>query len=387
MAKNNHKNKNANGENLQSIKQSAAQPTEVDALVDNAITKDDGDAAKAEEVQTDSNNIEAVDSTAYDKKIKKLEKKNKRREKAKAEKTTFMHKMKTLGVLLVLGIFTGSGLGVWYFNVNLRSKEYSDDPNDYITKVEEVLSERFNITSASQRENWMEHIGNTTPDDLTPVENFLLASYNATLADTFLFTGNGSSKAMGVTQTVYSLRRFDGQTYTFESISKGLLSIANLDVYKKGSKTVDLYKGSNISQRNAKWNYSETITTDAYQDMTGSLPSGITTYIISEKTVLKTEVSTDEGLGRYVYTFTLDPYYAALNYYKEMKRTGDLEGNPEFTSIVFTATIDSNWNLITTAVEESYYAIKLGLKNSCKGNIVIDYQFNCDVTMPSLKGK
>ena len=37
------------------------------------------------------------------------------------QKSTFKHKMKVIGCLAALGVFTGSGLGVWYFNTALKS--------------------------------------------------------------------------------------------------------------------------------------------------------------------------------------------------------------------------------------------------------------------------
>ena len=57
--------------------------------------------------------------------LKQKKKEEEKREK-EYQKGTFKKNMRALGIILVLGIFTGSGLGVWYFNYALKSKvDYS----------------------------------------------------------------------------------------------------------------------------------------------------------------------------------------------------------------------------------------------------------------------
>lgn len=348
------------------------------------------DLLNKEEEASEAELKENENEKMAEKPLNKGKEHKKKKQKKPYEKTTFMHKMRVLGVLLVLGVFTGSGLGVWYFNVNLRSRvSYSDyDPTEYVFDTNKLLADKFNLTTKAERDSFKNYSGDIKPSDLKPEENLALAVHKATLADTFLFTGNGSSTAsmMNITQSVYSLRRFDGTNYYFESISKGMLSIANLDHYVKGSNEVKIYKGTSISQKNANWNYSQTLTKNKYMDMTGSLPSGITPYIISAKTYNSVIVEYDEELDQYSFTFDLHPITSVLYYYKEMKRTGGLEADPEFKSIQYTAVMDSKWNLVYTEVFEEYDAIKLGLRNSLKGTIKIEYDFNCDVTPPTLKG-
>lgn len=331
-------------------------------------------------VETKENNIEESEEKIYKKGKKKKQKKS-------YEKTTFAHKMMVLGILLVLGVFTGSGLGVWYFNVNLRSKVDYDNIliSDYKANIDDILI-KHNIPT-SDKKNWTNYMETKTPSDLSPVDNYLLAEFNATLADSFLFTGRGQAIAMGVKQTVYSLRRYNGEYYSFESISKGTLTVANLDVYKpkENSHKIDIYIGKNATVDNADWYFDKSITDDEYYDMTGGMPNGVTAYIISEKTVKSSKIVYNEELKNYTITFDLDPTYAALLYYKEVRRTGGLEADPEFYSINFTATIDDKWNLISTEISESYKAVKFGMGITTNGYIKIEYQFNLpDVKMPVL---
>ncbi len=331
-------------------------------------------------IETSDDHIEGIENKIYKKEKKKKKKKN-------YEKTTFAHKMGVLGVLLVLGIFTGSGLGVWYFNVNLRSNvDYGSILiSDYQANIDDVLAKQ-NVP-LSDKKNWTNYMLDKTPNDLSPIDNYLLAEYNATLANSFLFTGRGQAVAMGVKQTVYSLRRYNGDYYSFESISKGTLTVANLDVYrpKENLHKVDIYTGRNATVDNADWYYNSSITDDEYYDMTGGMPNGVTAYIISEKTVKTSDFVYNNELETYTITFELDPTYGALLYYKEVRRTGGLEADPEFYSIKFIATIDKDWNLISTEVFESYKAVKFGMGITTNGTIKIDYQFNLpDVKMPEL---
>ena len=99
--------------------------------------------------------------------------------KTKLPKKSFKQRMKTLGVLIVLGVFTGSGLGVWYFNTSLRSNvDYNglfEEIEKYTVTPESVLQELFGMQSGY--ENWLDTAKSMglTPADLTPAQNFILA--------------------------------------------------------------------------------------------------------------------------------------------------------------------------------------------------------------------
>ena len=97
------------------------------------------------------NNTEKEDESA-DEKLKddfkkELNKKaNKEKKvKPKTSKKSFKQRMKTLGILTVLGVFTGCGLGVWYFNnAVVPPVNYGlYNASDYQTKAEDVLKLRL----------------------------------------------------------------------------------------------------------------------------------------------------------------------------------------------------------------------------------------------------
>ncbi len=317
-----------------------------------------------------------------------LTKKAKKQKKSSTyEKTTWTHKMKVLAILAVLGVFTGSGLGVYYFNNFLRANvnylQYN--PSDYIANIDDIFAKRFAINTDEQKENWLQIAkdNNTTPSDLTPVDNMLLAEYNAKKASSYEIVGTGSVATIA-TQTVYSERKFDGEAYAFQSISKGMLTVATCD-YMKGGKNVEIYNGANVKVDGADWNYSQTITLADYKNMAGTSPSDIQPYIISDKTVISsTDVVYDEATGLYSFTLSLDPITSVLLYYKQVRRSGNLEGDPEFEYIHLSITIDENWNFVSSAFEEKYTAIKFGLPNKCVGTLNSTYKFNDVVTLPTL---
>lgn len=311
-----------------------------------------------------------------------------RKEKEKIyEKKTFAKKMKTLAILLVLGVFTGSGLGVWYFNVALRSQvDYSAlNPNDYIQDVGKTLETNFNITSSADKENWVAIAKSQgkSPADLSVADNFILAQYNVTLADSFIATGNGVVNTLGINQSVYSSKKYDGNKYTFESISKGMMSVAICDSYIENSNKISVYSGSNIYDdgKGATWNYDKDLTKSEYLSLVGNLPDSVQPYIVSSKTIISSSDITYEN-GLYTMSFELDPITSVLNYVYQVKRTGGLSALPEFQNISQTIVIDENWNIVSIDVSESYSAVAFGMKVHCSGTLKTTYNYNCDVVFP-----
>ncbi len=306
------------------------------------------------------------------------------KQKKKKVKKSFKQRMKTLGTLIVLGVFTGSGLGVWYFNDVLRSNvNYNEyDISQYVVTADQILSEVYGINS--NQNNWLSIAKSSdkyNPSFLTPAQNFILAEYNASLAEKFHAEGNGEVATIA-TQSVYSEKNYDGNRYSFESISKGLMSIAICSAMDKGGNTVELYRGSNIQPDDAEWSLDETndiYTAKEYEALAGSTPDAIQPYIISDKTILSsTEVLFDETTGYYSFTFDLDPITSVLKYVRQVKQTSGLSGYPEFSSVEQTITIDENWNIISIDVKESYSVVAFGIPAKCTGTLTTYYYFNDD---------
>ncbi len=316
-------------------------------------------------------------------------------------KKSFKQRMKTLGILTVLGIFTGCGLGVWYFNTAVVPPiDYSQyNASDYIVSAESVLGELFDISS--DYENWRSsskflNSGIQNPSDLTPAQNFLLAEYNALNSDYFHIVGTGevNVKAFGIpiSQTVYSEKNFDGNTYTFESISEGTKPLGTCSVMEKPSSansnpSVMLFsseqpytsEGGTIAD-NAVWGDYQTYSQEEYINLAGGTPNSIQTYIISDKTIISSNYSSaityDAETGYYSFTIELDPITSVLNYVKQVQQTSGLDSAPTFSSISQTITIDSEWNLVSISIEESYSLMYGPAAASCEGTLNSIYYLN-----------
>ena len=125
------------------------------------------------------------------------------------------------------------------------------------------------------------------------------------------------------------------------------------------------------------------MSTDDFRNLSGVLPNEIFPYLFSEKTIeSSSEVKKDEISGNYTFTVTLKPLESALLYYKQVRRSGALESDPEFKNIQLSFTINNQWQLVTTEVNETYKAIKFGMGVNCKASIKTNYTFDGDVTMP-----
>lgn len=320
--------------------------------------------------------------------------------KAAYKKTTFKHKLKVMAVLTVLGMFTGSGLGVWYFNYNLKATvDYSKagNPADYIQSIDDTLTRNFDGINLAEKKNWVSFAQGQgkTPAELSPVDNFVLAQYNATIANSYSVIGSGSVVAktvITVDQFLYSEKKFDGEKYSFVSISPdttGLVGdVAVCDVIGKNSSTIDSYKGKiNEGNTSAEWTYNTTYTAQEHSNLNGVQVKDIQPYLICTETVTSSsEITMDEN-GNYVFTLHLDTIKSVLNYIKQVKRTGGLSSYPEFKSISTTFTISPDWQLIKMNIVEVYKAIKMAMTPEITGTIDFDFTINQPITMPNLPEK
>ena len=308
-------------------------------------------------------------------------KKKKSKGKKPYPKTTFKHKMKVIGCLALLGMFTGSGLGVWYFNTAIRSNV------DYSMPVSEVIGNvdtTFSTIGIEKKKDWQEQAqaSGKTPLDFSPVDNVLLAEYNHTLADTYSVVGSGKVLSMGTTQTVYSEKLYDGERYSFVSISAGLITVASCDVLNKNG-SVDVYKGSNATSTGATWTYDQNYSASEFEAMNGVMPSAPHPYIISDRTFEEaSEVVLNSETGNYEFTLKLKTVESVLLYYKQVQRSGGLEANPEFYSIEIKFTINKDWQFVQTDIVESYKAVKFGLPVGCDGTLTTVYKYDSEITLP-----
>lgn len=291
-------------------------------------------------------------------------------------------------VVLVLGVATGSVLGGWYYNKVISSQiDYSK------YKVEDYIDDQMAIVrlatgkdspTEADIENFAElaKAQGKTPLDFTPSQNMALAEYKSTLADTFRIIGNGKVATIA-TQSVYSRRLFNGSRYTFESISKGLMSIARCSVMDKGANKIKyLDSGTNITATSAQYNLSKAkdYTLADYNDFAGGTPDKFNSYIISSKTIIEeenVEVTYNEENKTYEFTVNLDPIGSVLNYAKQVRQTSGLDGTPDFTSVKIKVVMNEDWDMVQMQIEEKY-SVVYGVRAKCTGTLTLDFEFNVD---------
>lgn len=360
--------------------------------------KKDLTAQKSEDIelnnQPDAGNVFLESKTTEE--VEVLERENsknedssKKKKKMSFKKKTLMHQLKTLGALMLMGVFTGCGLGVWYFNTELRNDtNYDIDPTPYQYDINAVMSNNFNITNQNDYATFVETATSQgkTPLDLTPADNFALAEYHASLASSWTAIGEGQINTI-ITQSLYSEKKFDGNKYTFVNISiSSMVKVAKCYEYIKGAKDVVSYTGASPQSTSATWNKDATKIANAdFKEQMGNLPNAIQPYLISDKTITngntKENVIYDELSQSYSFTIELDTVNSVLLYAHQVKSTGGLQTYPKFNSIIQTITIDKDWNLISIEIKDKYDAV-VGIKASCTGYLKNYYTFNQPVEMP-----
>lgn len=338
------------------------------------------------------------DATAEKKKASKLSRKEKREaKKAAYKKTTFKHKLKVMGVLSVLAVFIGSGLGVWYFDNFLKSNtDYSADPADFVQSIDDTLTKNLSGINLANKVDWVEYAKSQgkTPANFSPTDNFVLAQYNASIANSYSAIGEGHIKTMGQNQYFYSERKFDGTKYSFVSISPSTIpalvaDVAVCDIMTKGSSSINSYQGPiKEGNKSADWTYSASYTKDDYSILTGVAITDLHPYLICEKpgyetVIASSEVTVDEN-GNYVFTLELDKVNGVLKYVRQVKRTGGLAFLPEFSSIILTTTITPDWQLSHLHIEEKYSAIKMGVNAPIDASLDYNFTINQPVSLPSV---
>ncbi len=401
---NEQENQNSTLSEQEIIKEIEAAMTEGTSKIDTVIEDEDEDdnptsyatteVPTAQRSPTKNKVLEEKNSPSFSRLSRKAKREAK---KAAYKKTTFKHKLKVMGVLMFLGVFIGSGLGVWYFDNFLKSNtDYSADPADFVQSVDETLLRNFSGINLANMQDWVDYAKGQgkTPADLSPTDNFVLAEYNASIASSYTSVGEGHIKTMGQNQYMYSERKFDGSKYSFVSISPSTLpalvaDVAVCDIMTKGSSTIYSYQGPIIEgNKSAKWAYSSSYSKDEYSILTGVAINDLHPYLVCGKSGYETvasfsEVTQDEN-GNYVFTLELDKVNGVLKYVRQVKRTGGLAFLPEFSSIIQTVTISPEWELIRLEVAEKYSAIKMGVNAPIDATLNFNFTFNEPVTLPSV---
>lgn len=313
---------------------------------------------------------------------KKTEQKQAPEKKKKRRGQTLLHELRTMGILMFLGIFVGCGLGVWYFNSELRiDVNYDIDPTPYFYDIASIMNSTLGITNEDEFENFLSQANSQgkKPTDFTPAENFALAEYHSSLASSWTAIGYGEIQTV-LTQSLYSEKKYNGEKATFVNISmSSLVKVAKCYEYFDNASSVNVFNGQDPQKDTATWNASGEKSVSEFKNEMGNLPNVIQPYIISDKTIIdgndKSNVVYDDLTGNYSFTIKLDTVSSVLYYVRQVKATGGLGEYPKFYSIEQTITIDKDWNLVSIEIKDKYDAI-VGIKASCTGYLKNYYTFN-----------
>lgn len=313
----------------------------------------------------------------------------------KKERKKITKKRTILNFMLVaiIGIGTGLFLGSWYSYAFLSNTvDYSGFTEDaLLDNLDDTLKKatKLNNLSSSDKENWVSIAKQkgVTPKNLATYENVALAEYNLKNASSYIMHGTGKVETIA-NQTIYSVKYFDGNTYMFESISKGILTVADAFVMEKDGNTVTKIAGNNVSDNHADWTGTKTTySTTEFKENSGLLPSDVMAYLISSKTTKSsseiTETTSADGKKLYSFSLTLDNVSSVANYVKQVKQTSGLSDYPTFDDITLNFSVDEDWNFVTFGVVENYRVPYGGLKPKCKGTINYTFEFNKPVTLPT----
>lgn len=317
------------------------------------------------------------------------------------KKRSFKRRVLNKCIFALCAIVTGVGLGSWYYTNVLSSSldwntylqqlsEYESRQNETLDSAfKKILNDNYSETDMSNFEIIASEKG-ITPQDLSLAENYQLANYNFENADQYLIQGNGQIKTIA-TQSIYSEKKYDGNTYQSISISNGLMKIAEIAQMNKNQTSVTTIKGQITSNQSADWNGERnTYLPTNYKNLTGGLPNTSQNFIIADQTVsnsLDGEVEiieNEDGSKYYQFTMVLDPIYSVLNYINQIKYTSNLSSYPEFSSITQVVTIDENWNFVSICSTEVYSIVAFGMKNSCTGTLDNYFYFDQDVLIEVL---
>lgn len=310
----------------------------------------------------------------------------------KKKKHIWLKRLISVGLVLILGIFSGSILANWYKRTIEASKfDYTQfDITKFYDDTNAIVASATGMSNPSEADmkNFavLAKSSGKTPLNFTPSQNYILAEYNAINSSSFSAVGTGKVATIA-TQTIYTRKLYDGNAYTNENISIGLLTVATCSHYEKGGRVVRLVNGTNATDTSATWNGGEErYGTEEFVDMTGCLPNTILPYIISSKTILdedKVVISQTERDGKTVYEFTISLHnvYSVLNYQKQVKFTSGLADSPVFSDISVKIIIDENWNFVRTEIVE-HYTVIYGITANCEGTLNTDYTFNEPVELP-----
>lgn len=191
------------------------------------------------------------------------------------------------------------------------------------------------------------------PSKLSAVDTFLVASKILDESNYYKITTKGTIDAQITSQSVNGSFVKDGNTYTNESYSDGMVKVATKSVYVDGG-DVQMYEGKESPDKTSyAWNNKNSVSVDYYKSYYGKIATSNWSYIVSSKTVLESSSCVEED-GLFTYTISLDPQTSTILYKNQIRTNSGLKNDPVFKSIIITFTVDENYAFKSIKIAETY---------------------------------
>lgn len=187
----------------------------------------------------------------------------------------------------------------------------------------------------------------------------------------------GDADAGVTVQKIRAAQIKTGNMFFEESASSGMVGCANRVTQEVGGDSVLLYRTEecNIVDEYPVFPYPANpvaFTLDAYKNAYGKTLDEMFIYTIHKKTILKSDLVANED-GTYTINLALNPSLSTYWYKKQMVSISNLEAVPKFTEVSLVFTLDSDLMLKTLAVNEYFYAKKMGIDAGTRNKLFNKY--------------
>jgi len=287
------------------------------------------------------------------------------------KKKIFIFASISLVALLATGF---GGYMIWNNQKNVPPTYEDFNPEDYLDDNVPLFSdfETFRLESPS--------LGDYV-ERYNPYQLFNLAVYESQKNDFIKFQVNGLVNVGGLKQNILAYQLKNVNQYFYESISKGLISVA-----KRFYQTDEItwYRGKYNQSNEMVWNPESemTVPIEEFQEVWGFDLSIFSPYIVSSLTCLETSTTILED-NKIQISLDLDPFFSVLNYVKQMVKMGNLEEAPIFKNINVKISFDENFLIQLTEIFEQYKVKKFGWFDAT-GTLSGNFAFGIQEEFPPL---
>ena len=219
-----------------------------------------------------------------------------------------------------------------------------------------------------------------TPDQLTPVEAYLVAIAKLKTLDYYQRNSFGDIQtSLGVNQTTHSRNTKNGNLFTQEfcTVSSIIKNAGVITFEENCNVTINYGKPNGKTIDDVEWGKkTETYTFEEFSEKLGQNPTIETPYIVSTKTILNEGTCTKNSNNTYTFTLILEPNLCNICTVNKMAFLSGIDKNTiEFTKVEIEFTMDSNFSMINEIYYEDYTLKYGGLPVQLTSNYNATYKY------------